>query len=412
MKYLQLLFVMYMCFLLSCEETEVVDAPLIETFKVYDFIVKTAYNVTDGGYILNCEDRLVKLSTNGEVEWEQFFNAITNNNTFEFFRVAQVIPFEENYYVLASNVSIAKGEVTLLIYYLDTEGNTLWERQHLITDRFEDKPPRANEEFYLLENNYPIGTIDEFGNINIAFSYDEGRFERVSYALMKFNTEGNLLIRKSFDMKDFYGRVYKLISTSNESLMLSYGGRNWFELVEYTSDTIKVLNFNRFDAVSEERVGDPILNNIHEIDDNIYLITGHVDLLNNINVNFITNFDYFQVIKDNNDYKAVTDGLNEHKELFFSSIFSRTSNSIYSVGTKRGLNELIHDVDSDLIIRKYDINNNELIEYSILEKQGLEGVFLNEIQTDKFTIIGYKTSFVNKDIQTFFIKANLTAIGK
>ncbi|GEM_PF-3593491 len=395
--------------LFSCEEEQLSSSNLQE-LKVYGFVVQSASGNGNNGFILNCEDRIVHLSNEGYVSWqiglEELYDTLPNDN----FRIAQTITSKVtgDIYLFGSLVNLDQKIVDLLIYKLDGSGSVSWvKRTPIYQDYSYTGGPRANEEFYMHENNYPISDLKE-ESIVVAFCYDVKNGVRPYYKLLSFDLEGVLDDSASYQMDDFYGRVYKVLIASNSQILLSRGERNRFYIESFDAGldrkhSHRISEFTDFNGVDFSDFGDPILNNIMEISPGKIALTGHLDVGNNVNTNFITNFEFLTVNIENADTTYRISGLNEYKELSHYSFLAKDFD-IRMIGVRHGLNELIQDVDSDLMLLDVSPTGDVLNTQSLIVNQGLEGVFASENSDGTLTLIGTKTGFTNNRKETFFLK--------
>jgi hypothetical protein len=290
---------------------------------------------------------------------------------------------------------------------MDAGGQIKNSKAITVTNEYEDKEPRYNEEFYLQENNYPLGVLASDNNLYVAFSYDRKKNERARYALLKLDYAGTFLDSADFNMSDFYGRIFKVHESAGGDLIVSRGGRDWLAYDVFNSSVQRIETKRLKEGTSEgnlpSRFGDPILNDILDVNAGHAVFSGHIDLINNPNVNFVSNFDLLIVDYQFGGATAYSYGLPEYKELAFSS-FAGADGTINLIGTRRGLNELIQDVESDLVLVTWDPLSKEFHERVIVSDQGMEGIAATQNSDGSISIVGVKTGFMDNMKQSFWMQ--------
>src|SRR5688572_8126843 len=131
------------------------DEQLVQKFNAYDFAVKSVAETTDDGFLLNCDDRLVKLTSDGTVAWTKMYAEIIPGLQDSSFYVSQSISTPSGRIILLASLVVASN-ISLRLYYLDANGNVEKFKQFAIANDYRGGGRSTNEESYIESNNYPL----------------------------------------------------------------------------------------------------------------------------------------------------------------------------------------------------------------------------------------------------------------
>lgn len=419
----KVLYIFLLCLVqVGCSDSGPQSDSVIVNFKTYNFETRNVSRI-NGGFLLVTSSSLVRLNEGGDIvaTFPLKEDSMRISSTNQVHHASQA--FETNdkgFMIINSIVTVdqkttngARDSVQIDLELIKLTGSfeKEWSRIILIESIEQSEEARNTARnhylryanFYLNFNNYGFASQDNNGDYYLAFCHDsdngtrDDTDNRTRFKLLRLNSVGELLNQRAFDSGDFYSRVYAF-QLFNDELFLSRGGRNWARFERYTKD-LEVIH----SVISHSQFADPAFTNITKGPNGDILFTGHADSTDENN-RLITNFECLVARQsETGDIKIqfVTD--RPTKDLCFGSTLNGVGN-VVMVCIRRDVDQVFEGSDSDLILTFADSGGKVAEEVILSEDQGLEGLYIQAIGKDSYTIIGNRTV---GHVNTFLMRIDL-----
>lgn len=397
-KLLVLLFIIIGC--TTCNQDEVI--PDVLSFKIYNTPIR-ALASTPNSYVILSDSVWFTLDSTGDPS-KYYTISFDKKDKDEEYYTSDILYFNDYVYVLASVFSKQGEYIDLEIIKYTVSGEAIKSSRIRIVDGFNPERLKGNENssYTIPFPLYAKGIVNSSSELVIAFNHTGKLQEQWGYALLHFDNELELINRKDYLTEGFYGWIYKISQLKNGKFVMTRGGNHWYAIDQFDlSLNVKTL-IKRF-PVNNGPAG-PVLTNVIEVSDQKLIMTGHIDQQDNPTSTVSTNYDYWIVFYDlRNDLKEkIIKGPNNQEELCFTSYLTK-DNKLILGGTRRGLNQVSLDLDSQVRIIETDVDGEMRNDLLITKQSGMEAFFMQESPlTASTTIIGRKFGFNEEDTHTFF----------
>lgn len=392
-----LLLVLLIC---GCKKEEL-PSELNSDVKSYDFYAAGGAKTNDNGFIVYCNekfdlytisDKLVKLSSDGKIDWEyKFTPRFINDSNYVFQSIMDVASTASSYcaFIVQDSVIPALGDSLKHIYSFKFVSLNLSGQKTI--EKVVDQGYSTIGGYYLFTGNIlQLKSGGFLTGINIRVSSSSE-----VYFMFNLSAAGDKLSKKTNYAPNL--AIHKQLETSSGDIIL-IGDDGYVSLF---STSLSLINERQY-RFAKSYVN--VYTNIIPTTGGNYLISGYAD----IGSASAYQYNYSMTLIDKNIDTLWMKTIGTQKQDYCLSSTTTADNNFALIGITNYASNPVEDYASSISLIKTDAMGNELYSKKLAEGLSAKGLLISSNTDNSYTILGTKLAYGNPNFHhTIFIHTKM-----